>query len=282
MKHERIEERHAEPYTGVEPHTGGEPYTGIERRVRKPVLGLRLRDFDVAQSATYMLATRRSAEEGAGLFVTPNVQHIALARTDPVFAAAIASATIVVADGFPVYRFAKARGLGLPGRITGREVVERMFADPAALAGHRAYFVVDSEETARLIDTDIIAATPDFAGRTHVPAFGFDADPAQCAALADDIRAFGTTLLFLCIGAPKSEVFAHRHRVLLPPCWVLCVGQSFRLVLGTTAAPPALMVRLNLEWLWRIVLEPRRMLRRYVPSSWGFARAALADLRRKP
>lgn len=39
------------------------------------------------------------------------------------------------------------------------------------------------------------------------------------------------------------------------------------------------MVRLNLEWLWRIVLEPRRMLQRYGPSTIGFLRAAVADLR---
>jgi N-acetylglucosaminyldiphosphoundecaprenol N-acetyl-beta-D-mannosaminyltransferase len=61
----------------------------------------------------------------------------------------------------------------------------------------------------------------------------------------------------------------------------LCVGQSFRLMLGTTTPPPALMVRLNLEWLWRIMLEPRRMLRRYGPSAIGFLRAASADLKRR-
>jgi N-acetylglucosaminyldiphosphoundecaprenol N-acetyl-beta-D-mannosaminyltransferase len=88
-------------------------------------------------------------------------------------------------------------------------------------------------------------------------------------------------LLFLCVGAPRSEVFVHRHRAILPPCWALCVGQSFKLVLGMTVPPPALMVRLNLEWLWRIVLEPKRMLKRYGPSSLGFLASVLADLRKK-
>jgi N-acetylglucosaminyldiphosphoundecaprenol N-acetyl-beta-D-mannosaminyltransferase len=61
----------------------------------------------------------------------------------------------------------------------------------------------------------------------------------------------------------------------------LCVGQSFRLLLGTTTPPPAILVGLNLEWLWRIVLEPRRMLRRYGPSALGFVLAAVNDLRRR-
>lgn len=255
------------------------PY-GLERRLRKPVLGLRMRDFDVAQSVDHMLATKRTSDEGVGLFVTPNIQHVALAREDTEFAAAMAGAQIIVADGFPVYRFAKARGLHLPGRITGREVIERMFAQPDRLAGQRGFFVVDCDETAASIVDWVADNAPGFVCETLVPPHGFDRDGRYCLALADRIARFDTTLLFLCIGAPKSELFVHRHRLLLPPCWALCVGQSFRLILGSTRPPPALMVRLNLEWLWRILLEPRRMVRRYGPSALGFVAAALADLRR--
>ncbi len=228
-----------------------------------------------------MLSTPRTKDEGVGLFVTPNVQHVALARQDREFEKALQSAQIIVADGFPVYRFARLRGLALPGRITGREVIERIFAEPAALAGHRAYFVVDSDQTAKMIEAWIMADFDGLACRTRVPPFGFDRDAAQCTDLVEDIARFSTTLLFLCIGAPKSELFVYRHRDHLPPCWSLCVGQSFRLMLGATAPPPALMVKLNLEWLWRILLEPKRMLRRYVPSAVGFGKAVFSDLWRR-
>jgi N-acetylglucosaminyldiphosphoundecaprenol N-acetyl-beta-D-mannosaminyltransferase len=83
----------------------------------------------------------------------------------------------------------------------------------------------------------------------------------------------------MCVGAPKSEVFVHRYSGVLCPCWALCVGQSFRLLIGTTTPPPAIFVKLNLEWLWRLTLEPGRMLRRYVPSAIGFLRAVWDDLR---
>lgn len=255
-----------------------EPHDGTDRRRRRRVFGLRIGDVDVARCARRMLTERRSAGEGVGLFATPNIQHVALARSDTEFAAALQGAQILVADGFPVYRFARLRGLDLPGRVTGREVVEAMVADPAALARHRGFFVVDSDASAAAI-AQWAATLPGFACETHVPPFGFDRDVAYGVALADAIRDFGTTLLFLCIGAPKSEVFVHRHRALLPPCWALCVGQSFQLILGRTTPPPPMMVRLNLEWLWRIILEPKRMLRRYGPSGIGFLRAALDDLR---
>lgn len=272
---------HEISYRPIEKAAAKLAYQGIERRLRPPVLGMRIRNFDIEQSAKHILSTPRTDDEGVGLFVTPNVQHVAIARQNREFEEALQSAQIIVADGFPVYRFARLRGLSLPGRITGREVIKRMFAEPAALAGHRAYFVVDSDQTAQLIEAWIMADFNGLACRTRVPPFGFDRDAAQCTELAGDIARFGTTLLFLCIGAPKSELFVHRQRDLLPPCWSLCVGQSFRLMLGTTAPPPALMVRLHLEWLWRILLEPKRMLRRYVPSTVGFGKAMFADLRRR-
>ena len=254
-------------------------YKGPERRIRKPVLGMRLRDFDTRQAAEHMLSVRRAPEEGVGLFVTPNIQHIALARNNPEFAVAMKSAPILVADGFPVYRFASARGLYLPGRVTGREVIEHMFAQPEKLVGHQGYFVVDSDETAAKIADWAAANFPGFAMRTHVPPFGFQDDVEKCLDLVKDINDFGTSLLFMCVGAPKSEVFVHRYSGILCPCWALCVGQSFRLLIGTTTPPPAIFVRLNLEWLWRLTLEPGRMLRRYVPSAIGFLRSAWEDMR---
>lgn len=256
------------------------PWGFEERRKRKPVLGMRLRDFDVDQSATYVLTTPRTAEQGVGLFVTPNIQHVALARRDPDFALAMEKAQIVICDGFPVFRYAQWQGQDLPGRITGREVVEKMFADPTRLFGHRIFLVVDSDETAAGVAEWVGANAPGVAFETHVPPFGFDTDQALCDSLADRIRAFETSLLFMCVGAPRSEVFVHRQRSRLPACWALCVGQSFRLMFGMVAPPPALMVRLNLEWFWRLLLEPRRMARRYGPSALGFLAAVAKDARR--
>jgi N-acetylglucosaminyldiphosphoundecaprenol N-acetyl-beta-D-mannosaminyltransferase len=256
-------------------------YAGAERRKRRPLLNMRLRDFDVEQCAQYMLTVKRSAAQGVGLFVTPNIQHVASMRTDPEFAAAVQGAQIIVCDGFPVFRYAQMQGQALPGRITGREVVEQMMADLPLLEAHRLFLVVDSEGTATELRDWFAQRAPSLAVEMRVPPFGFDRDPAYCATLAQQIGDFGTTLLFLCVGAPRSEVFVHRHRAILPPCWALCVGQSFKLVLGMTVPPPALMVSLNLEWLWRIVLEPRRMLKRYGPSSLGFLASVLADVHKK-
>ncbi|WP_161989099.1 WecB/TagA/CpsF family glycosyltransferase [Sphingomonas glacialis] len=240
-------------------------------------LGMQLSSFDVDACARHILTA--PSRDGATLFVTPNIQHIAIARKDPEFASLLAAAELVVCDGFPVYRYARWRGHDVPARVTGREVIERMMAYPDLLARHRLFFVIDGAQTQAAIECWIADALPGVAAEFVIPPFGFEEDASYCAGLAAQIARFETSLLFLCVGAPRSELFAHRHRALLPPCHALCVGQAFQIALGLTTRPPGLIVSLNLEWAWRIVLAPKRMLRRYGPSAVGFLAAILDDLR---
>ncbi len=75
----------------------------------------------------------------------------------------------------------------------------------------------------------------------------------------------------------SCRIDAHRDR--LPTCWALCVGQAVKMALGLTPTPPGLVKALNLEWAWRVILEPRRMIGRYVISTGGFLAAVARDLR---
>jgi N-acetylglucosaminyldiphosphoundecaprenol N-acetyl-beta-D-mannosaminyltransferase len=219
-----------------------------------------------SQIARHILVTPRRGD--VGLVVTPNIQHVALLRDDEDFRQAYASAEIVTCDGFPVHYYARLRHCPSPGRVTGCDIVADLMADRPALAGHRPFFVIDHEDTARAIAAWAATAGLDVA--THVPPFGFDRDEAISRALAETIAAHGATVLFMGLGAPKSEIFVHRHRAILPPCWALCVGQAVKMALGLTPPPPSVVEKLNLEWLWRIFLEPKRMGARYAGSAVGF------------
>jgi len=249
----------------------------VAPRVPPPIFGIVPSAIDSAGAARQVLEQRRTVHDGVGIVVTPNIQHVALMRHDPELAEAVRSATLRLCDGFPVYRYARARGHDLPGRAAGREVVARIMADVTSLADHRLLVLVDGEDVARALRG--WAERNGLGGRVRAavapPAFLDDA--AAQDALVAEMRAFGTTIAFLCLGAPTSELFLHRHRDRLPPCWALCIGQSVKIVLGLVPTPPAIVARLNLEWAWRIGLEPRRMIRRYVPAALGFVAAVLAD-----
>ncbi len=217
---------------------------------------------------------------GVGLVVTPNIDHVRRLRRDPAFAAAYASAAIVTCDGFPVFRYARLRGCAPAGRVTGVDLARALLRHDA-LAGHRVFLVADSEATADGLRRWAGRRGLDGRVALHVPPPGFGRDPDACDALAGAIAAHGTTLLLMGVGAPRSEVFVHAHRARLPPCWALCVGQALRIEAGVTRRAPAAVSALNVEWLWRLAQEPRRLAARYAAGSVGFVAAVAADLRKQ-
>lgn len=240
------------------------------------IFGFTVSPLTASQVAAHILSHPRRREDGVGLVVTPNIQHVALLRRDEAFRRAYAGAEIVTCDGFPVHYYARLRGCPSPERVTGCDIVAALLADTAALRGQRLFFVADQAETVRIIQA--WAAAHGVAVACHVPPQGFETDADQCRALAQAIADHGTSLLFMGVGAPKSEVFVHDHRAALPPCWALCIGQAVKIALGLTKPPPGALKRLNLEWAWRILLEPKRMTGRYIRSGAGFLAAVVADL----
>jgi len=226
-----------------------------------------------------ILARKRSAQEGVGLVVTPNIDHIAQLRRNPAFSHAYANAEMILCDGFPVHYYALARGLAV-NRITGCELLKRLLEKPERLFLHRLFFVVDGERTARAVHEWAKRSCLGGQVATHVPPSGFGADATGLAKLAGEIRAQRVTLLIMAVGAPRSEIFVDQHRTLLPPCWAICVGQAVKTFFGVTRRAPRLVQRLHAEWLWRIVQEPRRLLPRYIGAGVGFVRGVFWDLRK--
>jgi N-acetylglucosaminyldiphosphoundecaprenol N-acetyl-beta-D-mannosaminyltransferase len=198
---------------------------------------------------------------------------------NPDFAAAYASAHLVCPDGLPVFLYARLRGLRLRGRVTGCDVFARLIRHDG-LSRHRVLLVVECRATAAAAAqwatarglserTDIVVAPP-----------GLDLDELAQAELVQRIVQAAPTILVMTLGAPVSEVFVQRHRLLLPPCWALCVGQALRVELALTRRAPALWQVFGMEWLWRLGHEPRRLLSRYAQSLAWFPVAIWRDLSR--
>lgn len=241
-------------------------------------LGMRFNGTNVVQTAQLIAQQPRRRSGTSRIYVTPNIQHVAEMRKNPELRDAIRDADLLTCDGFPLAAYARLVGCPIPGRITGREVVEHVMLHATLSPDHVLYFLVDGRETADAITRWAIARDLGAASvivEVAPPRFGEDQD--ACQALATRIREAGTTILFLGLGAPKCEIFANRFRSQLGDCWALCIGQSVRVALGLVQRPPRLCVRLHLEWAWRICLEPRRLCRRYVSSAVGFGAAIVSD-----
>ena len=219
-------------------------------------------------------AIRQPRIDDVALVVTPNIDHIAMIRRSPALARAYRNAARIVCDGWPVQVY--ARWCGLPvARVTGCEITAELMRMAPDAMSHRFFFVVDSAETETAVNR--------WAGRfgilsaATIPPYGFERDAGYCERLAESIRAHGTTLLVMAVGAPRSEVFVDTYRGLLPPCWAFCVGQAVKVELGLVRRASSKWQSVGLEWLWRLLQEPSRLAKRYLTAAVGFGLAIVED-----
>jgi N-acetylglucosaminyldiphosphoundecaprenol N-acetyl-beta-D-mannosaminyltransferase len=103
-------------------------------------------------------------------------------------------------------------------------------------------------------------------------------DAAGRATLLTAIRAYAPDVLVLTLGAPVSEEFVHLHAASLPHCWALCVGQAVRAEIGLVRRAPGILRVAGLEWAWRVMQEPKRMVPRYIADALWLPRAIYRDV----
>ena len=99
----------------------------------------------------------------------------------------------------------------------------------------------------------------------------------EVAESADRMRAAGTQALWIGLGAPKQDLMAYRLRRLHAAPVILCVGAAFDFTAGTMKRAPAWMRRSGLEWVHRLLSEPRRLWRRYLVGNPRFVAGVIRD-----
>ena len=245
-------------------------------RISRAIFGMRFSTASTQSLAEYLANTSPQGQRAQPLF-TANLDHIVRMRGNAAFRAAYARAAFVTADGMPVYLYARLRGVPLEERVTGADLFPALMARLDA-ARHRPFFVVSDTETAARIEARLVErGFPNVP--VAVPPFGFEADEAYSSALAGRIASCGTTHLFFCVGAPKSELWLDRHRDAIGPCFAMAMGAAANFWAGTARRAPQFMQKVGAEWLWRFLCEPRRLFRRYFVDSWAFLLAIADDLR---
>jgi exopolysaccharide biosynthesis WecB/TagA/CpsF family protein len=244
---------------------------------KRPVLGLNFSRLDAVGVANLLVANPTG--DHLRLIVTPNSDHIRLLQR-PMFAAAYQDAAIVCPDGKPVALYAWLRGATAPRRVTGCDIFHELVRHPA-LPQLRVFVLVESDRTESALRDWL--APRGLTGRWEVATAPVDisGDAAARAALLAAISAFAPDVLVMTLGAPVSEEFVHQHAASLPRCWALCVGQAVRVEIGVVQRAPRILRILGLEWLWRGVQEPKRLLPRYAADALWLPQAIYRDLRQE-
>lgn len=223
------------------------------------------------------VSARLRRGEGFAL-ATINLDHLAKLRCDEAFRAAYAAQDLVVADGNPVVWL--SRLAGRPVRLVpGSDMVVPM-AEAAAQAGVGVALLGATPAALDAAAEALTARVPRLAIVARLaPPMGFDPEGAGADALIDELARSGARLCFLALGAPKQEIFAARAHRRLPQVGFASIGAGLDFLAGTQRRAPAWMRAAALEWLWRMLSNPARLVPRYVRSALTLPGQAVAAWR---
>lgn len=203
--------------------------------------------------------------------VTPNVDHTVILNENDRLRAAYRDAGLVLADGHPVVVASKLLRKPLPERVPGSDLVPRLF-DSASERGPVSVFLLGAaegvaERAAARIQTDW--ANVNIVG-TYSPPLGFENDLEEETRILAMIDDHAPDLLIVGLGAPKQELWTHKHFETLNAKVALCVGATIDFLAGEKKRAPKWVQVIGMEWLHRISTDPGRLLKRYAKDAWVF------------
>jgi N-acetylglucosaminyldiphosphoundecaprenol N-acetyl-beta-D-mannosaminyltransferase len=231
----------------------------LRRRIRIGKAWIDAVTFDDALAA---IATLVEARRG-GIVVTPNVDHIVRLEHDSMFRDVYGRAELALADGTPVMWAARLLATPLPEKVSGSDLTLPV-ARLAASRGWRVYLLGGAPGAAAAAAARMSREFGANVVGVDAPAVTAEGDQVAEQAIVERIQAARPDLIFVALGSPKQERFCERIRERVGPAVLLGVGVSLSFVAGYVRRAPRLISRLGLEWLYRLVQEPRRLWRRYL------------------
>jgi poly-beta-1,6-N-acetyl-D-glucosamine synthase len=206
------------------------------------------------------------APRASHMVITVNASHLCMMRHDPELALACRTGHLTVADGMSVVWALRASGQQAPERVAGVDLMARLLA----VAGEhrlRVYFLGARREVVTALVERSRARHPglEIAGFRD-GYFG----PDDHLSIVEEIRASGAHMLFVGMPSPFKETWCASHGERLNVPVIMGVGGSFDVLAGYIRRAPRWMQSLGLEWLWRLLMEPRKLLKRYLTTNWEF------------
>ncbi len=235
------------------------------------VLGVEVSATTYDQLVPLLIAAARRGQPALATFLP--VHGIVTAATDKTYRYRVNAFDIVGPDGQPV-RWAlnklhlTAMGAPLAERVYGPELMARLCA-AAALHGVSIYLYGSTPEVLAALGTKLVERNPGL----HIA--GAESPPFRALSVAERdavvrrINDSGAGLVFIGLGCPRQDVFAHDNRHAVRAVQ-LCVGAAFDFHAGTKRTAPAWMQKRGLEWLFRLCQEPGRLWRRYLVTNTTF------------
>jgi len=201
------------------------------------------------------------------LHVALNVAKFVKLQRDEELRADVFGADLVGVDGAGIILGARLFGIHVPERVAGVDLMHNILA-LCAEQGYRPYLLGARPEVLETALNKLRQRHPniEIAGSHH----GYF-KPDQEAEIIEAIRAAQPDCLFVGMPTPRKERFLARHRAALEVPFVMGVGGGIDILAGHVRRAPDFWQRNGMEWLYRVLQEPRRMWWRYLSTNLLYA-----------
>lgn len=259
---------------------------------RTNLFGIQIDPLTMSQAVSRVFDWIIDPPQQCQIVVTPNVDHIVQLQTNEGLQQAYRQAGLVLADGWPVVTASRWLGRPLPERVPGSDLVPEIFR------AAQARYVRCPAGSGVKLRVFLLGAAPGVADRaasniheqwsgveivgTYSPPLGFEKSDSECETILNRIEAAQPEVLVLGLGAPKQELWAAKHQDRLSARVALCVGATIDFLAGEKKRAPQWIQTLKMEWLHRLLSEPKRLGKRYWHDACVFPRLVWAEFFRLP
>ena len=229
-------------------------------------------EFDLLTEAEVVQHIASESQGGRGGWVaTPNIDICQRARRDPAIRDLVRGATLVVPDGMPLLWAARLRGDSLAERVTGSSLIFSL-TSAAATAGLSVYMLGGDPGVPDLAGKELARRYPGLrVAGADAPPVGFEQSPDGATLIRKRLSQALPDIVYVGLGFPKQERLIAELVTAFPSTWFIGCGAAVTFAAGTLPRAPAWMQRSGLEWMFRLLKEPRRLFRRYLVDDAPYA-----------
>lgn len=209
--------------------------------------------------------------------VVINAAKVVHAQKNEELRKSIVDCDLINADGKSIVWAARLLNKDVPERVAGIDLMENLIK-LAAAKNYRIFLFGAKEHVVKAV----VEKYAELYGRNLIAGYrnGYyekKDEPMIASQIADS----GADILFVGITSPKKEIFLNTYKHIIKTPFIMGVGGSFDVVSGVVKRAPQWMQDAGLEWLFRVIQEPKRMWKRYLTTNSAFIYLVLKEKFRK-
>ncbi|HEY7355844.1 MAG TPA: WecB/TagA/CpsF family glycosyltransferase [Ktedonobacterales bacterium] len=238
---------------------------------RLMILGVRADAIDMAGALARIEALIEQHRNNGGparQVVTVNPEFVWEARKNAAFREAINHAALALADGMGIVWASRILGQSFPGRVTGADLLPKL-AERCAVRGYRLFLLGAAPGVAEAAARTLQQRST---GLEIAGTYAGSPAPAEAAHILGLIHAARPDVVTVAYGAPQQDLWIRQHAQALGAAGVgvaIGVGGAYDFLAGRVPRAPRWMQRAGLEWLFRLLRQPRRAWRMRVLLPMG-------------